>query len=277
MFKIFQRAIFAMFIFAVSMNICGQTTVDNSKFINQSVPDRMSPAQSYNLIITFENTGTTYWTPGEYRLRIIPEENIAGNSVWSTNELDLVKTIEPGNTASFEVKVTSPSNEGVYQFKAQLVHGGYVFGETSKPLDITVSRQVNLTEALNSAAFVEQTVPQVMETSKPYKIMVSFTNTGKTAWIPSLYRLVMLDASGNAYTGSTWSTYSVSLDESISPGGTKVFNFEIIPVMPGTFTMQWRMASSETGLFGDVSNPAVVVVNKVEEKKNEGKRGNNGF
>lgn len=248
------------------------TTVDNSRFINQSVPDRMTPGQTYELIFTFENNGTTYWTPGDYRIRVSSDGSSMG-TVWAPTDMDFVRTIEPGNTATFQVKVTAPSSEGVYPIRAQLLHGSYNFGESSKPSDITVSIQVNIKEALNSAAFVEQTVPTVMETGKPYKVLISMTNTGKTVWTPGMYRLVMLDAAGNSYTGSSWNTYSVGIDESITPSGSKVFNFEIIPLLPGTYTMQWRMASSETGLFGDVTNPAVVTVNKIEVKKNEGKRG----
>jgi len=256
------------------LNIWGQTkTVDDAKFINQSVPDRMSPGQTYNLIVTFENTGTTSWTPGDYRLRITSADNVS-NSVWSMTDMDLVKIFEPGNSISFEIKVTAPSTEGVYPFKAQLLHGSYAFGETNKPVEIIVSRQVNYSEALNSSAFVEQTIPSLMEAGKQYKVMVSMTNTGSTTWTPGMYRLVMLDASGIAYTGSNWNTYSVGVDNSIAPGGTKVFNFDLTPLLPGNYTVQWRMASSETGLFGDASNPATVTVNKkIEEKKNEGKRG----
>ncbi len=263
--------VLAMYFVLIPLKVNGQ--VDNSKFINQSVPDRMSPAQTYNLIVTFENNGTTYWTPGDYKLRVTSGDN-PPNVVWSTSDLDLVKIIEPGHTASFEVKVTAPSTENVYPFVAQLLRGSYPFGETNKPVDITVSRQVSYNDALNSSAFVEQTIPSVMDAGKPYKVMISMTNTGKTVWTAGNYRLVLLDAAGNAYTGSTWSTYSAGIDESIAPGGTKVFNFEIIPLLPGNYTVQWRMAASDIGLFGDASKSSVVTVNKVEEKKkNEGKRG----
>src|SRR4030095_2466656 len=190
--------------------------VDNAKFINQSVPDRMAPGESYNLIVTFENTGTTYWVSGDYRLRVTSGDQVP-STAWSTMDMDLTKVIEPGHTASFEVKVTAPSYDGVYHFYSQLLHGSYLFGESSSPVDITVSRQVAYKEALNSSAFVEETIPSVMNAGRTYKVMISMTNTGKTVWTPGLYRLVMLDAAGNAYTGSSWNTYSAGLDESIYP------------------------------------------------------------
>lgn len=247
------------------------TTYDNAKFINQSIPDQMNPGETYTLIITFENTGTTHWIPGEYRIRINSADQ-RPMPIWSTSEMDLVKTIEPGNTATFEVKVTAPLTEGVYPFKAELIHGSYSFGESSKPVDITVIKQ-SVFNDLNSAAFVEQTVPSAMVAGRVYKIMVSMTNTGKTTWTTGMYRLVLLDASGNPLTGSNWNTYSVSLDENIAPGSSKVFNFKIMPLQAGTYSLQWRMAAGDAGLFGDATKTSVVTVSQIVEKKNKGKSG----
>lgn len=272
-FKVLLPAVYiTLTLFSIS--IYAQSGAFSSKFLNQSVPDRMSPGQSYNLVVTFENNGNTSWTPERCRLKIISKnENNVTSPVWSINEMNFSNTVEPGKTATFEIKVTAPKEEGVYPFSAVLLNGSSEFGERSKQIDISVSSQVNLTEALNSAAFVEQTVQDKMEAGRSYKVMISFTNTGKTTWTSDNYRLVMLDASGNPYTGSSWNTYSVSLPENILPGSTKVFNFEIIPLVAGTYTMQWRMTSSQTGLFGDVSNPAVITVVNPPEIKNEGKSG----
>jgi hypothetical protein len=243
-----------------------QSTIDNSKFVNQSIPDQMAPGQGYTLIVTYENNGTTSWVPGEYRLRVLSDNE----NVWSISDMDLTQTVEPGNTASFNVAVKSPSSDGVYPFYTQLLRNGNIFGEPSKRIDVSVSRQVS---TLNNSAFVEQTIPSQMETGSVYKVSISMTNTGMTSWSPSMYRLVLLDASGTAYSGGNWSKYSSELTETIQPGASKVFTFELLPLVPGTYTLQWRMATSEGGLFGDASNPAVVTVKAPEVKKNEGKSG----
>lgn len=243
----------------------------DSKYVSQSIPDRMIPGSKYNIILSFMNSGTDTWVPGVVRLKILPDDE--SKSVWSVSEFEITKMIEPGNTATIELTVTAPSAAGVYKLAGRLTANGSYFGEPSKSLEISVNSDVSMTEALNSAAFVEQTVPSIMEAGKKYKVMISYTNTGKTTWNQNSYRLIMLDASGNALTGNFWNTYSVSLDENIPPGSSKVFNFDIIPFAPGTYTLQWRLASGETGLFGDLSNPAVVTVNPVPEIKNEGKSG----
>ena len=262
--------IITFFCFILGQSVYSQT--DNARFINQSVPDVMSPGESYVLILTFENTGSTSWVPGEYRLRVNSVDT-KPLGMWTSTEMDLVKVIEPGNTATFEVKVTAPSTEGVYPFKAELVHGSYAFGESSKPLNISVNRSSSGSNDLNSSAFVEQTIPTVMEAGRSYKVSISMTNTGKTTWTAGNYRLVMLDASGNPLSGSIWSTYSVPIDLNIEPGGSKVFNFEVIPLVAGTYNLQWRMAAGDAGLFGDATKTTVVAVNKIEIKKNEGGRG----
>lgn len=262
--------IITIFCLILGHSVYSQT--DNAKFINQSVPDVMSPGESYTLILTFENTGTTSWIPGEYRIRVNSVDT-KPQPVWTSTELDMVRVIEPGNTATFEVKVTAPSTEGVYPFKAELIHGSYAFGESSNPLNISVNRHSSGSNDLNSSAFVEQTVPATMEAGRSYKVSISMTNTGKTTWTAGNYRLVMLDASGNPLSGSIWSTYSVPIDLNIEPGGSKVFNFDVIPLVAGTYNLQWRMAAGDAGLFGDATKTTVVSVNKVEVKKNEGKRG----
>ncbi|GEM_PF-1794971 len=257
----------------LTVNIKSQTSTGyDSKFVNQSIPDRMIPGQKYNLIVTFQNSGTVSWVPGEVRLKLFSNED-SKSPVWAVSELDLTKTIESENTATFEITVTAPSTAGVYKISAQLTNSAGVFGDVSKILEISVNNEVGFNDALNSSAFVEQTVPSEMEAGKFYKVMVSYTNTGKTSWDKGNYRLIMLDAAGNPLTGNFWNSYSVSLDETISPGGSKVFNFDVVPYSPGTYTLQWRLASGETGLFGDVSNPAVVTVTPVPEIKNEGKSG----
>ncbi len=245
--------------------------VYDSKYVSQSIPDRMIPGNKYNIIMSFQNSGTDTWVPGNVRLKLLPDDE--NKSLWSISELELTKKIEPGNTATIEFTIAAPTAAGVYKISARLTANGSYFGEASKTLEIAVNSDVSLTEALNSAAFVEQTVPQLMEAGKQYKVMISFTNTGKTTWNKDSYRLILLDAAGNALSGNFWNTYSVKLDENISPGSSKVFNFDIIPFAPGTYTLQWRMASGETGLFGDLSNPAVVTVTPVPEIKNEGKSG----
>jgi hypothetical protein len=249
-------------------------TVDNSRFVTQSIPDNMVTGMSYNSIVTFENTGTTTWSPDNYKLRITSGPNVGPMGTWGISDVNFSKFIEPGNTVSFELNLVAPSSEGTYLFQAQLMHNYNYFGETSKAVDVIVTTRTSSGEVFNSSAFVEQTVPTFMEMGRKYKVMVSMTNSGKTAWTPGKYRLVFLEPSGNVSTSALWGPTTVELNETIAPGSSKVFDFEVTPGMSGNQLFQWRMASSDGGLFGDATKSVLVDVRPPKiEKKNEGKRG----
>ncbi|MBK8549501.1 MAG: hypothetical protein IPL53_00015 [Ignavibacteria bacterium] len=59
------RVVFALIALQLfGFNINSQTKMGyDSKFVNQSIPDRMTPGQKYNLIVTFQNSGSTSWVP----------------------------------------------------------------------------------------------------------------------------------------------------------------------------------------------------------------------
>lgn len=236
-------------------------TVDNSNFISQSVPGNMVAGETYKVIVTFKNVGTTTWTPGDYKLRIESGPDAGAVNTWGVSDVNLSQIVEPGKTASFELKVTAPSNDGAYQFVSKMMHGDYYFGESNDRIDVTVGPKVNIQETVNSGAFVEQTVPKSMKMGHTYKVSITFTNTGKTAWTPGKYRLVNLDTKGDALNKKLWGVESIELTETIVPGSTKVFIFKITaPHETGSYLFQWRMSSSEGGLFGDASNAVEVAV-----------------
>jgi hypothetical protein len=248
-------------------------TVDNSKFITQSIPDNMAAGENYNGIVTFENTGTTTWYPNEYKLRIIAGPSVTMGT-WGISEMPITQIIEPGKTISIELKLIAPSAEGTHLFQSQLMHGSNMFGETSKEAQVIVSARTFSGEVFNSSAFVDQTVPTYMVLGNKYKVSISMTNTGKTAWTPGKYRLVLLEPTGVITTSNYWGSNSIELTDNIGPGSSKVFSFEIAPTQAGVYPLQWRMSSSDGGLFGDATKSVSVEVKAPPiEKNNEGRRG----
>jgi hypothetical protein len=87
---------------------------DNSRFVTQSVPSMMVPGGIYTVLVTFENTGSSYWTPYDYKLAIMPGPDAKAYSTWGTTTRDLISTVEPGKTVTFEFPVTAPYNYGSY-------------------------------------------------------------------------------------------------------------------------------------------------------------------
>ncbi|MCI0448952.1 MAG: hypothetical protein L0Y79_04085 [Chlorobi bacterium] len=235
--------------------------VDNSKFVSQSIPDNMTAGETYKIIVTFENTGTTNWKPDEYMLKIMGEIEAGSMNTWGHPEVNLAQVVEAGNTVSFELKITAPLAEGTYAFRCQMMHGNYLFGQTNKKTEVIVNPVTGLTDAVNSAAFVEQTVPRIMISGFEYKVMITMTNSGKTTWTPGKHKLVYLDPSGNAFSNNLWGVSTVEITENIAPGATKVFNFDVkAQEKEGSYKFQWRMYSSEGGFFGDASKVVSIIV-----------------
>ncbi|HOI97844.1 MAG TPA: NBR1-Ig-like domain-containing protein, partial [Candidatus Pacearchaeota archaeon] len=86
----------------------------------------------------------------------------------------------------------------------------------------------------NSVRFVSQTVPQTMTAGQTYQASIIMKNTGKTAWVEAdKFRL----GSQNPQDNWIWREGRVHLavGESIAPGQTKTFNFDVkAPATPGT-------------------------------------------
>lgn len=279
--SILQRMLFMLIIyitFCFYINAQGvNSTIDNSKFVSHSIPDNMTRSETYNVVVTFENTGTTVWKAGEYKLRVLGTGNTSFTSpnIWGVTDQSLTSQIDPGKTLTFELKLLAPSMEGTYTFQTELLRGSNKFGESSPLVSIAVGSGSGTGQLLSSAALVEQTVPDKMEAGKQYKVMITMTNTGKTTWTPGLYRLSYLHPDGTGSRNSKWGANTVELTESIAPGATKVFVFDVTAPEAGTYSLQWRMAGSETGLFGDATNNVVVEVSpSKDETKNEGKDAN---
>ena len=257
-----KKIFFAVFLLSLfSLNLFSQSTVDNSRFLKQSVPSNMGTGESYKTVITFENNGTTTWLPAEYKLVVFGSGNSTdyiGAAPWNVADMPLSSALSPGQSISFEVTLTAPSKEGVYQFSAQMKHNDNFFGEQSKRVDIAVGPVTGTNNDMNSASFADQTVVSTMTAGAKYKASITMTNSGKTTWTPGKYRLVSLDA--KSMVAPVWGISSVDLTEDIAPGATKVFIFSVTaPILEGTYLFQWRM-SCDTGLFGDASKSVNVTV-----------------
>jgi uncharacterized protein affecting Mg2+/Co2+ transport len=284
-----KLSLFILFLLAVIKSTDAQTSqvtvADNSSFVTESVPSAMNPDQSYKVIVTFKNTGTTTWMPSgtaaqySYKLAVIDNgDKMFPTGVWGVVESQVTKSIEPGETVSFELNVKAPSAPGTYSFEWSMMHADIYFGEHSKPVMVNVGG--NSGSVTNSSAFVEQRVSEVMSNGNSYDIKITMTNSGSSTWTSGLYKLVYLDPRMNPTTNNVWGLTAVSLKENISPGSTYDFNFTVTaPVQPGMYPFQWGMMSGDGQVFGDASKHLSINVvgtttikegdNDAYKKKNE--------
>ena len=224
--------------------------INGAAFASQTVPPTMTATLSYNVPITFTNTGSTPWTTAAgYALR---SSNPADNSTWSINRIALPATVLPGGAVTFNIPVVAPANPNTYNFQWQMSQdGGGVFGAPSPNVAVTVVPLVNI------AAFLTQMVPSVMTTGLTYTVSVTVSNSGTSFWQPGTYQL----AAANPPDNSVWGTNRVALAATVAPGGTTTLTFPVsAPVTPGNYSFQWQMLQVGTGTFGALSPTTTISV-----------------
>ena len=108
---------------------------DNSRFTgNQANPQDIPPNSTIALSYSYKNTGTTTWTNAAvYALAcdsaLSSDSNAFPCPSGSEGIVGLAKNIKPGQTASFCVIVTVPSQPGIYDTSWDMIHNGSVFGQ----------------------------------------------------------------------------------------------------------------------------------------------------
>jgi hypothetical protein len=233
----------------VAVSVTGGTTSGNSaQFMSQSVPANWSPGQTYTVSITMKNTGTTTWSTSTYKLGA---QSPANNTSWGTSRATLSKNVPPGSLGTFTFTVTAPTATGNYNFQWEMIQeGGSFFGDMTpnKPLSIGGGG------ATDGASFVSQNVPASVTAGQSMAVSLTFSNSGTTTWSPGTYMLGSRGPDGN----TTWGMSQVTLANSVSPGGSVTFNFNVTaPATAGSYNFQWGMKQGST-YFG-TSSPATSV------------------
>ncbi len=107
---------------------------NDARFVGQSVPSNFLPGESYDITVTFKNTGTTTWKNSEaYRLGTQSPQD---NTIWmGTNRVELPGDVAPGEEVTFSMTVTAPVEEGIYTLQWRMVQDGVEwFGQMSEPV-----------------------------------------------------------------------------------------------------------------------------------------------
>lgn len=112
---------------------------DNSEFVYQDVPRKMSANRDYDVVLQFKNTGKTSWTKTQYVLA--PTDN-SDDLTWTINRVELPDNslVKPGDFQTFRFTVRAPVAPGQYSFRWQLLHlPTNRFGVGSDKLNIDVT------------------------------------------------------------------------------------------------------------------------------------------
>ena len=101
---------------------------NNAQYISDTIPASMIPGLTYNVTITFRNTGTTTWTgSGGYKLW---ERRRYSSSLPQRVRLGGSENIGPGQTKTFQMTFVAPS-AGTYTTSWRMVQESVEwFGDT---------------------------------------------------------------------------------------------------------------------------------------------------
>ena len=112
---------------------------NDARFVAQTLPENISPGQSFSSTITFKNTGTSTWTSGaNYALGTQAPQD---NTIWlGSNRIALPNDVAPGEEVTFNVDLTAPTTEGMYVIQWRMVQDGVEwFGEFSEAVYFPVA------------------------------------------------------------------------------------------------------------------------------------------
>lgn len=241
---------------SANLRIKVQGSDNSARFISQSVPTMLEPGETAEVSITFKNNGSTTWTrAGGYKLGTQNPEN---NKLWigaKRVRLTAPEAIAPGQSKTFTFEITAPEDPGTYNFQWRMVQGvKQWFGKSSANIRIKVQASTN------AAKFVSQSVPSSLMPGETAQVSITFRNSGSTNWTRAAkYKLGSQNPQNNLlWTGSRRVLLSAS--DSIAPGQSKTFTFEIsAPNQPGTYNFQWRMVKRQHW-FGEFAPNLVIHV-----------------
>lgn len=256
------------YIFALScilgITMSGARAADNATFNSQDVPNVMTAGQTYGVIVSMQNTGTTTWRAGSIKLG---SSNPQDNMTWGVGRVVVLRNMAPGTIYGFGFQVTAPSTPGTYNFQWRMLEEGVQwFGSPSQNLVITVvapTRKNDATVAAptrkNDARFESQSVPTSMLAGQVYPISVTMTNTGNTTWTPGGgYRL---GTENSSFAQAT----RVQLTRNVEPGQSYTFNFNVIgpPAShPLNYYFQGQMVEADKEWFGSPTPKTLIRVDR---------------
>jgi hypothetical protein len=232
------------------LTVGGGGGTDNAAFVSQNVPATMTASQSVPVSLTFNNSGSTTWTPGIYTLG---SRSPDGNTTWGLSQVALPSSVAPGANVTFNFNVTAPAAPGAYSFQWGMRQNSTYFGVSSPATSVNVTSGGG-GGGTNNALFISQTMPTTMTVGNTASVTVTMRNNGTTTWAAGTYSL-------QSQAGSQWGVTRVNVAAPVAQGSNGAFTFTITaPTTAGTYNFQWRMAQDSVGMFGDLTANIAVVV-----------------
>ncbi len=229
-----------------------------AKISKVSVKTKMLVGRTYTAKVIVKNTGVSTWNSAS-NIQLLSTGN--AKNAWRVipGTLAQGERVLPGHSKTFLVKLTAPGRTGIYGLQFQLLRGTNTISPNSKVKMIVVESKANRVK------FISQLLPEKMETSKQYTVVVQFKNNGTSTWSRNKnYKLGLKTRRG------VWNTSTIFMNKSwvVPPGEIVTFQFNLTaPDKPGRYPIQWQMKKGNKW-FGEPTPRLTVEVN--ESKSSSG-------
>lgn len=112
--------------------------LDGAHFISQSVPGTLSPGETVEVTITFQNIGNTTWSEAA-QVRLA-SESPEDNRIWGRDRVFLPASVASGADVTLRFTVVAPSIAGTYDFQWRMLReGANSFGEFTPKVRLVVA------------------------------------------------------------------------------------------------------------------------------------------
>ncbi|MDH3325973.1 MAG: NBR1-Ig-like domain-containing protein [Gammaproteobacteria bacterium] len=248
----------SLFLLAVCSTSLHAAVNYDAKIDKVSIKTKMLVGRSYTAKVTVSNTGASTWTKSS-NIKLVTTGNAKNAWKYSAGTLSRDERIPPGNSKTFEITLTAPNRTGIYGIQFQSLQDGNTMSSNSKAKMIVVE------DRANRVKFISQLLPEKMETSQEYAVVIQFRNNGTSTWSRhNNYKL------GLKSLQEVWNTSTELLGKNtvIPPGQIGTFQFNLkAPDKAGHFPIQWQMKKGNKS-FGEPTPKLMVEVS--ESKSSSG-------
>ncbi|MCX6700534.1 MAG: right-handed parallel beta-helix repeat-containing protein, partial [Methanomicrobiales archaeon] len=130
-----------------------ENEVWDSKYISDTIPDRLNPCESRNVSITFENNGTVAWS-NEKGVVLVPQSNCGITIIPKPVELERGVVVNPGEDYTFNYTIIAPCTNTTCNLTARMSRyatgkfQGIKFGDTAWKIVGVSDQQKHVAKAL---------------------------------------------------------------------------------------------------------------------------------